>query len=373
MKKRWGMACILLALSTFTVFAGCKGEKEPQTIIIPSVSVDLSAPENKVEVPSDVVSYVYDSDGNMLTSSQWLLNSKFAKEYIRSLGVGEYAFTYKSASAVGTITLIVTDSGKPKYVFRSQVPSVVTLCEQIYLPELVKEQDSYQAELQPEYTLLKGDDEIEVTQTEKGILTPILQGGDYVWCATLTENSTVYEYTQSFHVTTFEEWMTSIEDEMLYCINTGEYVLANDDQYVLDASQNTDLLSYTISNDILKMAMKAGKSKFRIEVISDKIISGGSSNNMYIGNDWPEHNRYIWNFAASVEYEDLSNMSDADLPRGFGMEIVDEEGDANYGKYKYWTVGFLNVEGHDYFDKQALRLDFANGANPHATVTIMFE
>ena len=124
-------AALLLASITISLW-GCGGEKcdrqqgqSKQTINIPQVTVDLQNPENKVEVPAEEPSKVFDRFGNPLTDSQWLLNSKFAKSYIQSLGAGSYTFTYESAAATGTVPLTVTDEQKPDYVFTSEIPETV--------------------------------------------------------------------------------------------------------------------------------------------------------------------------------------------------------------------------------------------------------
>ena len=104
MKK---ISCLLLAMLCAISMVSCKdsatessqSQIEPQEITIQPITVDLFDPENRVEgLNPNEESTVTDSAGNVLSDSQWLLNSKFSKSYVASLGIGTYTYQYRSES-----------------------------------------------------------------------------------------------------------------------------------------------------------------------------------------------------------------------------------------------------------------------------------
>ena len=86
------ISTILSVLMIFS-FVGCNGgedsgpssdssveETVQKEISIPTVTVDLYNPENRVEVSETEISTVVDQNGRTLTDKEWLLNSKFSKK-----------------------------------------------------------------------------------------------------------------------------------------------------------------------------------------------------------------------------------------------------------------------------------------------------
>ena len=378
MKK---LLCLILAAAMIFCLPACgktpesSGENPPEPtsetpvgvieIEIPTVTVDLSAPENKVGVSAAEKSEVFDSSGRKLTAEEWLLNSKFSKAYIKRLGAGEYTFSYKSETKKGTIKLIVTDDGKPNYVFASEVPDTLNYLEKARLPRLVREQDSYQDDYSPAYSLKKGDEEIEVAETDdgEGFVSSKLEAGDYVWKAVIEKDGKTFEYARTFSVTTFEQWLTSIQDEIILDKQTGEYIKAENGKYPIDTTNNGDMFSYTIDNSVLRIAMTAGKTMVKAEVLSDRLIDGGETVNngtLWLSNGWKG---YQWAFSGANEYTE--DKSKDKPPRISGMK---KDGD----KFNYYTTGYLNNSYFSAESKNPLQLDFANGAKAKTLVTITF-
>lgn len=330
-------------------------------IQIPTVTVDLSAPENKVAVPSDERSEVYDASGRKLTGEEWLLNSKFSKAYIKKLGVGEYTFSYKGVTKKGTIKLVITDENKPNYVFNSELPEAFNYLEVARLPRLVKDQDSYQGDYEPTYSLKKGETEITVTADGEDFVSPKLDAGEYEWKAVIEKDGKTFEYARNFVVKTFEQWLTSIENEMLFDKQTGAFIKAENGRYAVDTTANGDMFSYTIDNAILQTAMTAGKTQVKVEVLSEVLIDTSLENgSLWLSNGWKG---YVWAFSGAKEYvEDKSN----DLPpRISGMEKVGD-------KFNYYTTGYLRNAYFSAESKNPLQLDFANGAKAKVSVTVTF-
>lgn len=382
MKK---LICLLLAFSMMISFAACKkngsgddsettsvsgsetagesesgGSEEPTEVVeitIPTVTADLSAPENKVAVSANEKSEVFDKNGRKLTDEEWLLNSKFSKAYIKSLGMGEYEFSYRSKTKKGTIKLVITDDNKPNYVFDFDLAASFNYLERVNLPKLVKEQDSYQEDYTPVYTLEKDGGKVELD----GFLTPKLEAGSYVWKAVIEKGGKTFEYVGNFVVKTFEEWLSEIRDTMLFDNQTGEYIKSVDGKYPIDTTNNAGMFSYTVDNSILQSAMTAGKTQVKVEVLSDVIINADQGNgDLWLSNGW---NGYVWAFSDSKEYfEDKSN----DLPpRISGMTKVGD-------KFNYYTTGYLRNAYFSASSKNPLQLDFANGAKAKTVVTVTF-
>lgn len=366
MKKK-SLAAIFccISLSACMGFGGC-GKKDDGSITeisIPAITVDLRAPENKADVPADVKSEVFDASGRKLDETEWLLNSKFSKAYIRSLGAGEYTFTYKTEKTTGIIRLTVTDTEKPAYVFVSEIPETIPFYSSIILPKAVKDQDSYQDDYEATYTLTKDGEIAEFSETENGYEAAALKQGEYVWTATIVKNDVAYEYSQSFIVGTFEAWLKDKENELWLDKQSGSYLQAQGGTYEIDTFANNDMFSYTIENSVLQIAMAAGKTKVRVEALCDKIVDGGEegTGTIWLSNNWKG---YVWAFSGAKEYDkdDSAEIS----PRISGMKIVD-------GKFNYYTTGFLRETYFSAASKNLLQLDFANKAKVKATVKVSFE
>ena len=259
----------------------------------------------------------------------------------------------------------MTDDGKPNYVFASEVPDTLNYLEKARLPRLVREQDSYQDDYWPAYSLKKGDEEIEVAETDdgEGFVSSKLEAGDYVWKAVIEKGGKTFEYARTFSVTTFEQWLTSIQDEIILDKQTGEYIKAENGKYPIDTTNNGDMFSYTIDNSILRIAMTAGKTMVKAEVLSDRLIDGGETVNngtLWLSNGWKG---YQWAFSGANEYTE--DKSKDKPPRISGMK---KDGD----KFNYYTTRYLNNSYFSAESKNPLQLDFANGAKAKTLVTITF-
>ena len=351
---------VLSLLFCFGIFSGCnKGGNDLETISIPDIVVDLASPENKVEVPSNEPSSVYDAQGRQLTSEEWLLNSKFAKTYIVKLGVGEYTFEYRSSTKKGTIALTITDDQRPKYIFSYDIPDVVIYLEQIELPTVIMDQDSYQSGAYIEYSLLKEDTRIEVAESENGYITPALDAGSYSWVASCQKNGVTYEYTQTFEVQTFDAWVETQREEFFFDEQKQEFVAYTENEgYIVDTSSNSGDFKYSIAHEIIRKAMSAGKTKATFTVITDVII-GGDNGTVWFTNGWKG---YAVGF--SNDKENYKDNSTGNPPYISSMEI-------NGDSYIYKGTAFL-LEAY-FSENNPLELQFANGAKCTAAVSITFE
>ncbi len=360
MKKAIFALILATALLVSSFGFGCVGDKVTE-INIPAVTVDLSAPENRVEVSASEKSEVFDASGRKLGENEWLLNSKFSKAYIRSLGAGEYKFTYKSAKHTGTITLVIKDEAAPAYVFAAELKESYDFLSSPVLPFLVKEQDSYQEDFEPTYELKKDGEVYETTAAANGFITGELTGGAYEWKATIIKDGETYEFKKSFKVGTFEEWLKAKENAFLLDAQTGEYLAAENGVYKVNTENNGDMFSYKVDNSVLQIAMKAGKTKFRVEILSDKIIDVGAGNgSAWCSNGWKG---YVWAFSGAAEYEE-DKLSDVP-PRFSGMKIT-ENG------YLYYTEGLLIDRYFEKDPEKSLQIDFANGAKVAASISVTF-
>ena len=180
---------------------GSEQTNEPVKISIPSLTVDLYDPENKVDVNAKEISVVTDKNGRQLTNEEWLLNSKFSKEYIRSLGVGVYEFTYTSENYYGTIILTIEDKLEPNLAFEYQVPSVIETCDKIDLPSLIRGQDSYQDEILAEYSVSVNGEEREIVNGQ----VDFELGANYVYTAVVQKNDQEYTFKQEFRGETAQD------------------------------------------------------------------------------------------------------------------------------------------------------------------------
>ncbi len=349
----------VLALVMLTAFAGCQqtpGQTNTQqTVTIPAVTVDLQAPENRVEVPQDVPSHVFDEEGNQLSDSQWLLNSKFAKSYIQKLGVGTYTYRYESASQTGTITLTVTDSQAPDYIFTGAVPETVTYLDSLTLPELVKEQDSYQSNYRVSYSLTVGEETVFVDDFQ----TPALTEGSYTWTATVNKDGKPYEFSQSFRVQSFEEYLSGMENELLLNRQNKTCIPVQDCVYPVDTNANTLDYFYQVNPQVVATAMTAGKTEAHIVVTTETPI-GGSNGSLWLSNDW---HGYVMGISGTSPFVD--DRSAPSWPTRYigSMKIAD-------GKYVYTMVAYLDETV--FTEAQPLTLQF-NYAKCLADVTVSFE
>lgn len=330
-----------------------------QTIEIPQVTVDLQNPENKVAVPAEEFSKVFDQAGQQLSDSQWLMNSKFAKSYIQNLGAGSYTFTYESATATGTICLTVTDAEKPYYVFESPIPQTIAYLDSLFLPRLVKEQDSYQGDYEISYQLRCADRQVEVLEKPGGFQTEALETGDYFWIATLMHNGAEQTYTHSFHVLSFEEYLQSNLNMLFFDEQNKEYLAAQDGKFIVDTQGNKDIFRYTVSQDIMDKAISAGKTWVILTIVVDKPFaadaSGENKGSFWMTDSW---NQYNIGCSGLTPYEKSVLFSVASMSMENGRYVYRLEGDLRLG----------------YFTKSTpLQYFFADGIQCQAEMTLTFK
>ncbi len=359
----------LLAAISLSLW-GCGEKKEEtqqaqpkQTIQIPEVTVDLQSPENKVQVPVEEPSKVFDESGQQLSNAEWLMNSKFSKSYIQSLGAGSYTFTYESAIATGTIHLTVTDEEKPNYVFSEEIPQAVAFLDSLFLPRLVKEQDSYQQDFEVSYQLSCADTAVELLEKPEGFQTEALAAGDYVWTATLTKDGTSHTYTHSFHVQSFDEYLQSNLDSLFFDEQTKAYLAAEEGKFAFNTNGNTDIFRYTVSQDIIEKAISAGKTWVVLTIVVDKPYAGdaGGENK---GSFWMTDSWNKYNIGCSSltpfrkELHNTSNSSVVSMSVENGSYIYRMEGDLRLGQFTESTP---------------LQYFFADGIQCQAELTLHFE
>ncbi len=359
----------LLAAITLSL-GGCGEKKEEtqkeqskQTIQIPEVTVDLQNPENKVQVSSEDPSKVFDASGQQLSDAQWLMNSKFSKSYIQSLGAGSYTFTYEGSAATGTIRLTITDKEKPNYVFSEEIPQTVAYLDSLFLPRLVKEQDSYQEDYAVSYGLSCAETAVELLEKPEGFQTEALKAGDYVWTATLSKDGTSHTYTHNFHVQGFDEYLQSNLDTLFFDEQAKVYLVAEEGKFAVNTNGNTDIFRYTVSQDVIEKAISAGKTWVVLTIAVDKPYAGDASGenkgSFWMTDSW---NRYNIGCSSLTPFrKDLlntSNSSVVSMSVENGMYIYRMEGDLRLGQFTQSTP---------------LQYFFADGIQCQAELTLSFE
>ena len=359
----------LLAAITLSLW-GCGEKKEEiqqaqskQTLQIPEVVVDLQSPENKVQVPAEEPSKVMDASGQQLSDAQWLMNSKFSKSYIQSLGTGSYTFTYESAASTGTIRLTITDKEKPNYVFSEEIPQTVAYLDSVFLPRLVKEQDSYQGDYEVSYQLYCGENAVELLEKPEGFQTEALNAGDYVWTATLTKDGTSHSYTHNFHVQGFDEYLQSNLDTLFFDEQTKTYLAAEEGIFAVNTNGNTDIFRYTVSQDVIEKAISAGKTWVVLTIVLDKPYaadaSGENKGSFWMTDSWNEYN--IGCNGLTPFRKDLLNTSNSSV---VSMSVEN-------GSYVYCMEGDLRLG--QFTQSTPLQYFFADGIQCQAELTLHFE
>ena len=351
-------------------FWGCGEKKEEtqkeqpkQTIQIPEVTVDLQSPENKVQVPAEEPSKVMDASGQQLSDAQWLMNSKFSKSYIQSLGTGNYTFTYESTASTGTIHLTITDKEKPNYMFSKEIPKTVAFLDSLFLPRLVKEQDSYQEDFEVSYQLSCAETAVELLEKPEGFQTEALNAGDYVWTATLMKDGTVHTYTHNFHVQGFDEYLQSNLDTLFFDEQTKTYLAAEEGRFAVNTNGNTDIFRYTVSQDVIEKAISAGKTWVVLTIAVDKPYAGDASGenkgSFWMTDSWNQYN--IGCSSLTPFRKDLLNTSNSSVVSMFvenGSYVYCMEGDLRLGQFTQSTP---------------LQYFFADGIQCQAELTLHFE
>ncbi len=266
--KLKNVVCSVLALACVSAFFGCSKTKE--TVANYSLTVDLSDPENVVkELDGSTATFVVDGNGHTLSNEEWLLNSKFSKDYIAKLGVGEYSFDYTSGNKKGKIALTVTDGLAPNYVFAYDVQTTVPFGTTPLLPKLIKSQDSFQADYVVEYTLSEeydGEkDEVPFTEEYDGYGAVLFGGVTYEWKASIEKDGKIYDYTKKFKTQSYEEWLDYNKDALFYNLATAKFEKRKDDAYSIDTSGNVGMRHYQIPNEMILSAISGGYGKLTLE------------------------------------------------------------------------------------------------------------
>lgn len=371
MKRSIKILTTAALLTTITLsFWGCGEKKEEtqkeqpkQTIQIPEVTVDLQSPENKVKVPAEEPSKVKDASGQQLSDAQWLMNSKFSKSYIQSLGTGSYTFTYESAASTGTIHLTITDEEKPNYVFSKEIPQTVAFLDSLFLPRLVKEQDSYQEDFEVSYELSCAETAVELLEKPEGFQTEALNAGDYVWTATLTKDGTVHTYTHNFHVQGFDEYLQGNLNTLFFDEQAKTYLAAENGKFAVNTHGNTDIFRYTVSQNVIEKAISAGKTWVVLTITVDKPYAGDASGenkgSFWMTDSWNQYN--IGCSGLTPFRKDLRNTSNSSV---VSMSVEN-------GSYVYRMEGDLRLG--QFTQSTPLQYFFADGIQCQAELTLRFE
>ena len=235
---------------------------EPVQVSFADIVIDLADPENVViEADPFEESEVFDASGRKLTDKEWLLNSKFAKSYISSLPLGEHIFEYSSLTKYGTIKITITDNAAPRYLFSHGVDSVIKFEDEVKLPFLVKDQDSYQDDYDITYLLykLEGESKTEISveemQTGYSVDAP---SGVYQWVATASLGEKTHQFSLGFRKETFDEYIERKKDVLVFDAGRGVYVKNINGAYEINTTVQ-EYYTYSVSNDIIRSAIKAGK------------------------------------------------------------------------------------------------------------------
>ena len=250
------------SVSDFSTSSDTSSVVEPMQISFADLVIDLSDPENVVsEADPFEDSKVFDAAGRKLTEKEWLLNSKFAKSYIKSLPLGEHIFEYSSATKYGTIKIVITDNAAPQYLFSFGLESVLKYEEKQILPRLVKDQDSYQDDYDISYELYQVESEtktiIPVLEEQDGYSADLVPGY-YQWVATTTLNDKTHKFSLDFRKESFDEYIIRKKDVLLYDAGRGVYVKNVKGQYEINTTVQ-EYYTYSVPNDIINNAIKAGK------------------------------------------------------------------------------------------------------------------
>lgn len=364
------ISIILLVLLSFSVVACGKtddsgssqkpgdssGVTERTEITIPTVTVDLFDPENKVEVSETDKSTVTDSNGRTLTEKEWLLNSKFSKKYIASIGVGEYTFDYSSEKAYGKITLIVTDNQAPNYVLSFELGETVYYDELSLLPKVVKNPDSYQTNGEVEYSLSaeNGDtqESVDYTEHDEKSFISDLQPGSYVWKATVKSGEKTVTYERTFEKESYSAYYTRVMPTMIYdkfrneyCPFDGEYITV--DTTVLGNS-DSDQMNFSITNAEALKQIALGNTAVKFTIISENGDTNGVREN---GNADTGLFVTIGSVYRNVYYKDQTTLVRSDF-------VLKKEAYGENG-FKYEIT--VKIDGKMFTDSQEILLKATYG------------
>lgn len=344
-------------------------ELSPKEISIPTVTVDLYNPENKVAVSETEFSVVVDSEGKTLTEKEWLLNSKFSKSYIRSLGVGTYTFTYTSAKEYGTITLVIKDEEAPNYVFYFEMDEVIEYDSRALLPKMVKNPDSYQDDCCVSYKLYKliEDEKIEQEFVEYNERSFTLKEkeGSYLWTATLSSGEAVFEYERAFSFETYDTYKARVMPTMVldketnkYCPYNGEYITLDsmqlgtmdDDQYDFNISNEEILKQISLGNDCATLTFESQTGDF-FGVREDGSVDTG----LWVTNGWSS-----WFYSITALSDGVAQTNN----------YVIEKITLGQNRYRYLVKVRLDMA--HFSNNQPLQMKFTYNCRRICTMTVEF-
>lgn len=369
-------------LSVLIVFSlvGCKGGKNSDSssnsteqnivteISIPTVTVDLYNPENRVSVSESEPSTVVDSNGRTLTEKEWLLNSKFSKSYIASLGVGTYTFQYSSAKEYGTITLVIKDEQNPNYVFYFEMDELVEYDSKLLLPKMVQNPDSYQQSCEVEYTLYSVTDgqkeEVEFVEYNERAFTAIDLSGSYIWKATVLDGEQVFENERSFSLEDYATYKARVMPIMVvngqtnkYCPYDGTYITLDsmslgtmdDDQYNFNISNAEVLKQIALGNTCATLTFESSNGDF-----FGTRENGSTDTGLWVTNGWSS-----WFYSVTAATDGTTSTSNLSITKM-------TDGDT----YRY--VVKVKLEQAHFSNNQPLQMKFTYNCRRICRMTVEF-
>lgn len=379
MKKTFVILLTTILAFVSVTFVSCRrGDKdavvEKNLIEISAVTVDLYNPENKVAVDASKPSCVYDENGNKLTDRQWLLNSKFAKNYISSLGVGVFYFKYVNDTEYGLITLNIQNEKNPNYVFYFEPSEIGYYDARLLLPKLVKNPDSYQsANAEYDYKLLKKVEteyvEIDFENYNDKAFSSDVTEGEYKWCAKATVDGKATEHFREITMETQSEYVKRVMPTMIYDVKNKTYCQYFDvGNYILVDTSNANFadddtqFNFNISNEEVLKQIDLGKNcaTITLETINgdfDGVRQNGSKDNgLWITNNWVS-----WYYAIYSSNDGFVSSSK--------MNFTKQTVESNHFVY---TVN-IKLEKSDFNNGQVLQLKYTYGCQRECHVKIEFK
>ena len=344
-------------------------ENTPREISIPTVTVDLFNPENKVAVSESEPSVVVDSNGRTLTEKEWLLNSKFSKSYLASLGVGTYTFQYSSAKEFGTITLVIQDEQNPNYVFYFEMDELVEYDSRLLLPKMVKNPDSYQADCTVSYKLYElangQKEEIEFTEYNERAYTALELNGSYLWQASVFDGETVFEHEREFSLEDYETYKARVMPTMVvnkqtnkYCPYDGEYITLDstqlgtmdDDQYDFNISNAEVLKQISLGNTCATLVIESTNGDF-FGVRENGVEDTG----LWVTNGWSS-----WFYSITAKSDGITSTSNLTIEK------------ITLGENNYRYVVKVRLEEAHFSNNQPLQIKFTYNCRRVCRMTVEF-
>lgn len=375
------ISTILSVVMIFS-FVGCNGgetstsssssgleEIVAKEISIPTVTVDLYNPENKVAVSETEPSTVVDSNGRTLTEKEWLLNSKFSKSYISALGVGTYTFYYTSAKEYGTITLVIKDEKTPNYVFYFEMDEIIEYDSRALLPKMVKNPDSYQADCDVSYTLYKLSNqektEQEFVEYNERAFTLLDKEGSYIWKASLSSGKETFEYERAFTFETYDAYKARVMPTMVfnaetnqYCPYNGEYITLDstplgtmdDDQYDFNISNEEILKQISLGNDCATLTFESANGDFFGVRENGNVDTG-----LWVTNGWSS-----WFYSITAMSDGVAATSNYVIKK------------ITLGENHYRYLVIVRLEEAHFSNNQPLQMKFTYNCRRVCTLTVEF-